>query len=144
MVSLSLLLAEVVDDGLEDEDRSGAAKDSERLAREETVDDSDNEAGDERLHAGHVVPGGVSKEPPECYDGGQTGEVDEEVRGDALEREGILEVRQVPQSLPLDVVPQTPEEPSSPDEAGLLSQLRLLFLLIYWVRSLVWMFSPLL
>ena len=111
------LLAKVVYDGLEDEDRSGAAKDSERLAREETIDDSDNEAGDERLHAGHVVPGGVTKEPSECYDGGQTGEVDEEVRGDALGGDGVFEIREIPGFLPLDIIDKSSKQTTCFDQS---------------------------
>ena len=45
-------LAEVVHDGLEDEDGPGRAEDGERLPGEEAVGDADDEAGDERLNGG--------------------------------------------------------------------------------------------
>ena len=144
IIVIFLLLAEVVNDGLEDQHWSGAAEDGERLPGEEAVDDPDDEARHEGLHAGHAVAGGVTQESAEGYDRGETGEVNEEVGGDTLQRDGVLEVRQIPGSLPLDVVPQTSEQLPSAHQAGLLSQLGFLLLLISRLRSLVGMFSPLL
>ena len=145
IIVIFLLLAEVVNDGLEDQHWSGAAEDGERLPGEEAVDDPDDEAGHEGLHAGHAVPGGVAQEASERYDRCQAGDVDEEVGGHALQRDGVFEVGQEPGFLPLDVVPQTSEQPPSPDQAGVLPQLGLLLLLVPRVRGgLVRMFPPLL
>lgn len=61
MYLLIYLLTELINDGLEHENGSGASKDSERLTGEQTIRHANNEAGYEALHGGHVVPGGVSK-----------------------------------------------------------------------------------
>ena len=86
------LLAEVVHDGLEHEDGPRAAEDGEGLAGEEAVHHAHDEAGDQGLHGGHVVAGGVPQQAPEGDDGGEAGEVDEEVRGDALQGHRVPEV----------------------------------------------------
>ena len=89
---IELLLAKIIDNCLKHEDRSRAAEDGERLAREEAVSDAHNEARHQGLHAGHVVASGVPQEAPEGDDRGETGKVDEKVGCDALKGHRVLEV----------------------------------------------------
>lgn len=62
-------LAKVVDYTLEDEHGTRRAKDGERLAAEEAVDDAADEARDEGLHCGHVAARGFAQQAAECDDG---------------------------------------------------------------------------
>ena len=102
-------LAEVVQDGVEDQDGARQAHDGEGLTREEPVQDPDDESGHEGLDGRDSILGRVAQEAAEGDEGGEASEVDEDHGGDALQRERVLEVGPVPRHLPLDVVDQTAE-----------------------------------
>lgn len=89
-------LAKFEDYGFEDENRSGGSQNSERLTGEKAVAHPADEPRDEGLHGGHVLPGRLAEETPKSNDGRQAGEIQENPRCNALQRQRIFEIREVP------------------------------------------------
>lgn len=134
---VALSPAEFVDDRLEDENRTGGAEYSQRLAGEEAVSDATDETGNQRFHGGHVLAGRLAKEAAERDDRRQASKVQEDERCHALKRQGVLKVGQVERGFPLHVVDQPAEQSAGSLETGLLPELLLVRFLVELLLGLL-------